>query len=348
MDKHLEKFGSNFIVAAFVPSLTFVIACTISFGPLFFSPFDSAQYLAIPLSFEEFWKYGLGILLLGIILSFSLSSLNTFLLKVLEGYVFFEHFPLFLNREKRRERRIRQKLNWTTRKLQKIKILNANCKRESIRERYGYHIAKLKLQQYQLATEHQNSFPSNPAEILPTRFGNILKAAEYYSTDRYGIDAVPLWPRLVYVIDKNYLDFIDQSNNQLSFLVNCMFLSISFSCISLPASIFLILTRQSNSWFYILLSILGIFTAYIFHRASLFSVGQYGDMIRSAYDLFRFDLLKILRHPLPTNSTLEKVKWQSISEYMNTGDRSELTFTYDFHDPSEKINKTRKRISRVR
>jgi hypothetical protein len=57
----------------------------------------------------------------------------------------------------------------------------------------------------------------------------------------------------------------------------------------------------------------------IFYKASLFSVGEFGSMIRSAYDLFRFDLLKQLHFSLPEDIDFEEDQWQDITEFMNKG-----------------------------
>jgi hypothetical protein len=40
------------------------------------------------------------------------------------------------------------------------------------------------------------ALPSDRARLLPTRLGNMLRGAESYGQERYGVDAVLIWPRL--------------------------------------------------------------------------------------------------------------------------------------------------------
>ncbi|MGI8479482.1 MAG: hypothetical protein ACR2M2_06460, partial [Gaiellaceae bacterium] len=39
-------------------------------------------------------------------------------------------------------------------------------------------------------------FPDDPSRLLPTRFGNVLRAWEDYSYNRWGLDAIPFWARV--------------------------------------------------------------------------------------------------------------------------------------------------------
>lgn len=39
-------------------------------------------------------------------------------------------------------------------------------------------------------------FPSQPNRLMPTKLGNILRAAESRPYDKYGLDAVICWSRL--------------------------------------------------------------------------------------------------------------------------------------------------------
>ncbi len=46
-------------------------------------------------------------------------------------------------------------------------------------------------------------YPADASEVMPTRLGNILKNAELHPEDRYGIDAVVVWPRLYPLLPRN-------------------------------------------------------------------------------------------------------------------------------------------------
>lgn len=341
MQNFLERFGSNFLIAAFVPSLTFVTMSWIFFGPILFSV--SSDTLLSPLNleneniFSSLGQYGLIIFLFSIMIGFSLSSLNNFILKVLEGYVLLEHFPFLLRAEKKRARKISTQLDRVSRR---ARILDKRAKKyykksASLSRRYNNLYTIVQQHQYALASEYQQSFPLDEKEIMPTRFGNTLKSAEYYPLDRYGIDAVKMWPRLISVIRKDYMKFIEQAENSLSFIVNSGVLCLIFGLVSFSLSIYIWLTRYTlgkpfNASIYFVASLLAFAAAYIFHRASLFSVSEYGEMIRSAYDLFRIPLMQALHIPLQNDSQAEKIIWSVVCEFIKIGDyRGEITLEYD-------------------
>jgi hypothetical protein len=67
--------------------------------------------------------------------------------------------------------------------------------------------------------------PSREADILPTRFGNAIKAFEVYPRDIYGADGIVIWLRLVSVLPKAFGEQIQDMRSQIDFLVNCCFFS---------------------------------------------------------------------------------------------------------------------------
>jgi hypothetical protein len=344
MDKYLEKFGSNFLVAAFVPSLSFTIICFIFFGPLFLPQdiLDLFKSINLP---SDYGQFGLA-LLTAIILSFSLSSLNIFILKILEGYVVLEHFPFLLSAQKKRERKMRKGFEQLKKKTNRLDKLAGKCTSPKLQDRYNHYIEKITHNEIGLVTYHHYAFAADESEIMPTEFGNILKAAEYHSRNLYRIDAVPMWPRLVHLIDEVYYRGFEQSYNELSFLVNCMVLCLFFSFISLPVCIYLGVIQSGRVWLYVSLMGFSFAAAYIFHRASLFSVGQYGDMIRGAFDLFRYKLLTALGQQMPSTLLEEKYKWEAICEFLNVGEyRGDMTLDYPQKDPPpvREVIKVRKR-----
>lgn len=86
---YLDKFGSRFSVASVIPALAFVIAFVVVFVP------GSIEILKIlEESDQKFDKIAVGIiiLVLTVIIGFTLVTLNTYILKFFEGYVFFSSF----------------------------------------------------------------------------------------------------------------------------------------------------------------------------------------------------------------------------------------------------------------
>ena len=66
------------------------------------------------------------------------------------------------------------------------------------------------------------NYPRREADVMPTRLGNVLKAAETYpaDTERYHLDAVFFWPRLIAVIPQSARDDLSDSRAGLALLLN--------------------------------------------------------------------------------------------------------------------------------
>src|SRR5690349_10137951 len=102
---YLEKLGSNFMIAAFVPSLVFVAASTVAFSPLL--SIDLIERIRSSLSPLD--ANGLIVLLVAIMMGFILTSLNTYIYKLFEGYFLTGLLKPFHQIELKRARKIRNK-----------------------------------------------------------------------------------------------------------------------------------------------------------------------------------------------------------------------------------------------
>ena len=76
---------------------------------------------------------------------------------------------------------------------------------------------------------------------------------------------------------------------------------------------------------YFIALVTGLLICVFFYNASLFSVGSFGLVIRSSFDLFRMDLLKKLGLRRPKDSIEEFETWQNLNELIVLGSHS-LTF----------------------
>jgi hypothetical protein len=189
-----------------------------------------------------------------------------------------------------------------------------------------------------------------------------LRAGESYSGSRYGIDAVPMWPRLIHVIPDSYFVKVDQSNNHLAFLINCSLLSLFLALLCCVGSLYqyiilkcatigqtfpiyfikadpkLVSIYQQRIVLYLVCSIMSFLWSWLFYRATLPIAEQYGNMIRSAYDLFRFNLLEQLKLHLPLDSEEEYQLWQKVSEFITIGpDGRPLIFYYNVEENQAEV-----------
>lgn len=334
LQSSIEKMGSNFLVAGLVPSLGFVVSVAFIVEPII--PRKIALHFGF--SSNPISQLTLLILVPTLILGFTLTSLNTFFIKIFEGYILLPHIPAINRIQQRKFRKQKRQLKILRKKIDRLSKHDGKAASNVISKLYEKERA--------LVTEYQRTFPLRENELLPTRFGNILKAAEAYPMERYKIDAVPLWTRIVHVIPPNYDSRIEHTHNELTFLINCAVLSVIFSMITFIAAGYqLFLSLLSNvgkqspiylvqvdlpsyiyfqrTLMYIALGLLAILAAIIFNRASLLTVDDFGHLIRSVYDLFRFDLLRQLRQKLPKDSDEDLDVWTRVSNFVNVGHQLE-------------------------
>lgn len=353
---YLEKMGSNFLVAAFIPSLAFVTACMVAFSPII----PKKVLELVQTSLNPIGQTGLILLLVAIMMGFTLTSLNTYIYKLFEGYFFFSKLPFFRALERKRARDLRYRRDKLAEQVKRLRHRRAIFAKSGFNrskaktDQLDRKVEKLIAQRDTFTTEYDLRYPPNERLILPTRLGNILRAAEAYPLSRYNIDSVPLWPRMVQVIDESYMRKVDASNDQCSFLLNSSLLSGIFAMFSFSASLYqgiiyylktnfvvdqllyFVPTQLENpiylqrAYIYLVIGFLVLVIAWFFYNASLYNVSQYGNMIRSSYDLFRFKLLEQLHLPLPKNIRQERIDWRKVSELISVGTES-LSFDYPEH-----------------
>lgn len=343
MNSFIEKMGRNFLVAAFVPSLAYVTLAMVIFSPII----PSSLLGLLTETLTPLDQSGLVLLMLTVIVGFTLYTLNTYLYKFIEGY--------FLGRLFAWTRRFQQ--HKASKEYSKIIFLEQMIERLDKQPPHQEKLEQIKAIHYQMKANYNRIYPSSPKQALPSRFGNILRAMEAYPRERYGIDAVLFWPRLIHVMPESYYDKLDQSNNRLAFLVNCAILSFGMTVASIFASgyqflisfyainnisspLYLIriyysdwwiIRYQQNAFLYLVSSMIMMLSLVFFYHATLPIAIQYGDLVRSSFDLFRWTLFRGL-HLLPVKSyNKELSRWEAMSDFVAFGkkfDEKELLFDY--------------------
>jgi len=71
----------------------------------------------------------------------------------------------------------------------------------------------------------------------------------------------------------------------------------------------------------------GLLTAFFAYRWMIDAAHVYAELLDATFDLYRVDLYKLLRWPLPTNPFMERQSGQQISNYLWRGsDAHQPTF----------------------
>ena len=169
--------------------------------------------------------------------------------------------------------------------------------------------------EYARITSQLRRWPDS-SPLLPTRLGNTLLAAETHPADKYGLDAVRLWPHLWLLMPDPTRAAVGTARESLDRAVSaCIWglLFIGFAPLSLWAIPVGLGVAAASAW------------SWAPARATVFA-----DLVEAAFDLHRLDLYRQLRWPLPTNPAEERATGAQLTEYLVRGlTKPSPTFTAD-------------------
>jgi len=285
-----KLFDRNFAVGFFLPVAIFMTLSGLILDQYPFGP-DVPAYLETNLLVGT-TILGLSSWVGGIVLL----AINRDLYRLMEGYGSYNPLKVFTWLEKRRFRRIADDL-------------------EKLDDEYRGHIAAKtefpetsRTKRNRIIRQLAEEFPDKEEYILPTPFGNVLRAFEVYPRVMYGLDSIDAWGRLLAVIPKDYLALLDAAKSQVDFWVN---LGVAFVLLLVEYEVLALATHTPlNVWIILLLILLGTIAPI---RATS-SAREWGDFIKSAFDAHRFKLLEMLGIDTPKDREEEKALWKKYSQ----------------------------------
>jgi hypothetical protein len=234
----------------------------------------------------------LAVLLLVTLVAYLLQALARPLVQLYEGY-----WPLGLRR-------------WAARRVskrwQRLRALRVQSARS------GDSAAYAALQD----TLHHR-YPPREEALLPTRLGNVLRAAEQYGATSYGMDVVFWWPRLWSVLPAEAQARIGDALTPMLALLNVATLSAG---LGIGGAIYL--ARAQIVWWQWLLVLLGgTLVSWLAYQGAVAQARSYGQLVRAGIDLWRFSLLQALHQPLPATPQEERVLWRKLAAWLYNQDR---------------------------
>lgn len=152
--------------------------------------------------------------------------------------------------------------------------------------------------------------PNHLDKMMPTRLGNVLRAAEIYPYDRYGLDAPIIWPRLRPLLKPETMALLEDRKTAMTFMLSMCLLSAVFSLIWCP-----VLAVATNRWDLFLLCALGWPLAWFCYQSAVQSALAYGEQLRAIFDLHRQDLLRALNRPVSADSGAERREWKRLTRF---------------------------------
>lgn len=281
-----KLFERNFAMAFFLPVAIFIGASL-----LLLDQYQLTQILPT-LNFDTL----VGATILGLFSwlgGILLLVTNRDMYRLMEGYGKFNPVKLVGRFQKNRFRKLNEKLdklNDEYRELGNDFPFDKRAERNKIMKELAEH------------------FPDDERWLLPTAFGNTLRAFETFPRVMYGFEAIDGWSRILAVVPEEYRILIDNAKTQVDFWVNMGFVS------ALLLVEYLGITYYQGSfeaiWLLVLIALALLIAPYRARRVAV----EWGDLVKAVFDLYRFDLLDALGIERPASREEERVIWTKVSQ----------------------------------
>lgn len=242
---------------------------------------------------EEQIFYGAAGLLLVFFTAILIESFAATLLRLYEGY-----WPRWPGSARRRAADLREKQE--RRRVLRAKVVTGQATQADRAE-----LARLDTE-----LAHR---PRDPERSMPTRLGDILRAAEDYARERYGLDPIIFWPRLFPQLSEALRQALGTAQDQLDLTLRLSTLTLLYGAIW---SIVVIVQKQ---WGVLWWTLPALPLTWLFWRAAHQAATSYAGLFRSAFDLHRFDVYESLHWPPPTSPETEKAQGAELILFLNEG-----------------------------
>ena len=177
-------------------------------------------------------------------------------------------------------------------------------------------------------------FPVRKADVMPTRLGNVLRAAEDYPGDdeRYGMDAVFYWPRLYVILPADTRSLTESYRSALDRMILLASLAVAF-----PPTALVVLFFAHTSWLtWGIAAAASILLAAAGYQGAIGAAVAFGDVLRSCFDNYRRTLLTQLGMIPPSSLEDERKLWGALKQQLyqrGSNNPSLLRFTTGQGDP---------------
>jgi hypothetical protein len=289
-----KLFDKNFVIGFFLPALLAVLAAAWTFPQV--SLLEPLRTLAAS---DKKLSELLYVALMVWVLAIVLLTTNNFQYRLLEGY----SVPVALRAWVSGWQRFRFR-----RLTAKVARLQGQTGRQS--ELISATLALL------------NGFPTSIDQLLPTRFGNAIRAFEVYPRRVYGADSIPVWLRLGSVIPKSFAAQIEDARSRVDCLMNVACLAAALSVVALGGSLL-----QANWKFQLTdpfffapggarefnVALAGFVVAYLAYRWATVQVQLWGELVKSAFDCYLVALIRQMGYEVPLTAARRRAFWDDFN-----------------------------------
>lgn len=289
-------FDRGFAIGYFLPAGLF-LAASLGIGQAFgASPPLVSTFKTDPLIGTTIFG------LIALLVAVTLLALNRSITQWLEGYGAYNPFQLVGWRQRQQHKELRTRLD-------ALKVEEQQCRAQG-KAFPDTSLAARDEAMGQLAER----FPEDAEWVLPTAFGNTIRAFETYAFTMYGFDAIVGWNRLLSVIPTDYRDLIDAAKAEVDFWMNLWALAfvVIGEWLALAVRSGVLFT---GGWIWIpLLAIVGMV---ITSRRARSAAVEWGDLVKASVDVYLPALGVQLGLPADPDPKKVRAAWEEFSAAVN-------------------------------
>ena len=297
------QFAKSILLGTFFPVVLFVIALTAKILPMAGAKPQTLLAEVFPWETDSAL---VAVTAFALIITVLLYSLNNSLIRLYEGYPWRSSWL-------GQWRQARQQVQFRIARdvLRRARVLDRQARETGVGNALPADPADLRTS----AATIGNAFPDREDLVLPTRLGNAIRAFEVYPRIRYGIQAIPIWPRLAHTLPAEKATAIDDAKSSFDFMLNCSVLAAVTSALVTAVGLAddhpfrLASGVEWAPWTAAFLML-----AYLFYLGAINRAEAWGTQVKVAFDLYRFDLLAALGYKTEISGPdVERALWAEIS-----------------------------------
>ena len=181
-----------------------------------------------------------------------------------------------------------------------------------------------------VALYNKQEFNYSRYRVAPTTMGNIAESMRSYARSRYSMDLDAFWSRLQKVVvgDEKFYSSLVDAKTQLDFTISLFWLTVWFTAIW---TVELLILRKSILAF-VLVAVGGPVLSILWYQIALQNYRAFADVLKTSVDLYRFDLLELLRVEQPRGNIHEHRIWGRLNSVIGYGEPGVLQY---FHPPKK-------------
>jgi hypothetical protein len=257
-------------------------------------------------------------------LSVLLMANSCWMYRVLEGYAWPLNRPALKERQLKRRKQQRETTRAVYAAMTEAEKLPLAPEEETARLHRLQLLEECQRDYLGLKRSLALDYPAQRGLVLPTRFGNVLRAFEMYAGEVYGVESIHAWPRLLAVVPKDYQTTLADARAPVDFFVSLVFISFTLGVVALVRGAAAMLGKPIDampSWVFFCIAGGALVPMRLCYLAALSSAVAWGEVVKSAFDLYLPALARALGYKLPATFEERRRFWDAFANQ------------FQFHEP---------------